>query len=69
MFYRVIANLNFTNEDEANDFYHDCQIALPKSETINPGQINEEKGTIHIERCHHDEHLNEHCELIAHETT
>lgn len=55
MFYRVHADLPFTDSDEANDFYHDCQVALPKASTIHPGEETEERGTILYEQCFHDE--------------
>lgn len=55
MFYRVTADLAFTEADEANDFYHDCQLALGKSQTINPGQKNQEKGAILLHQCFHDQ--------------
>lgn len=69
MFYRVTANLPFTDEDEANDFYHDCQVAIPKADTINPGQPNEEQGYIKLVKCHHDEDPNQPCELISEQHT
>lgn len=64
MFYRVVAILHFTEEDEAKDFYHDCEVALPKAETINPGQVNQEIGTILLSKCHHDEQPVLSCEQI-----
>lgn len=54
MFWRVHADLAFTVEDEANDFYHDCEVALPKASIINPDERNEERGTILLEKCFHD---------------
>ena len=36
MFYRVRADLSFTEWDEANDFFHDCQVALPKAKMALP---------------------------------
>lgn len=65
MFFRVIAIIPFTNQDEANDFYHDCELALPKGSTINPGRDNQEKGTILLEACYHDEEEPKGCETIA----
>lgn len=69
MFYRVFAFLNFKEPDEARDFYHDCQLALYKSNTINPGLINEEKGRIELQLCHHDETPHLSCEITAHQGT
>ena len=65
MFYRVMAVIPFTNQDEANDFYHDCELALPKGSTINPDTPQEEKGTIILEKCYHDEQEPKPCEIIA----
>lgn len=65
MFYRVTANLHFTIQDEANDFYHDCELALAKAQTINPGQLNQETGAIILQKCYHDENPNQPCEVIS----
>lgn len=69
MFYRVKAILNFTSEDEANDFYHDCELAIVKSETINPGQPTQEQGLIQLQHCYHDEVPGQECDLFDEETT
>lgn len=65
MFYRVRADLAFTEKDEANDFAHDCQVALPKANIINPGQENEERGYIMVEKCYHDEDPAKPCDLLG----
>lgn len=65
MFYRVDAVLLFTNEDEARDFYHDCEVALPKASVINPCQFNQECSTIGYHQCFHDEHPATPCDRIA----
>lgn len=64
MFYQVRANLFFADPDEAVDFYHDCQVALPKSSIIQPDEINEERGEISLEICHHDVTPPLPCELL-----
>jgi len=64
MFYRVTADLIFSVEDEATDFYHDCQLACPKSIAINEGQNNEERGHILYQRCFHNEVPSQPCEVI-----
>lgn len=64
MFYRVIAILPFTIEDEGRDFYHDCELALAKAVTINPGLLTEEKGRITLELCGHDQSPAKPCEVI-----
>jgi len=67
MFYRVRADLPFTIEDEATDFYHDCEIALPKASVVNPDALNEERGSILLEKCYHDEDPPRPCEVIEQE--
>lgn len=57
-------NLAFEEEDEAEDFYHDGQIALPKAKVINPGQPNEERGYILLQKCFHDDQPPSPCETI-----
>lgn len=69
MFYRVYAILNFTEEDEAADFYHDCEVAILKSQTINPGQPDAEQGYISLQHCYHDEHPGQPCDVIEDEHT
>ena len=64
MFYRVRADLAFTEPDEGYDFFQDCQIALSKANVINPGQPNEKRGSIMIERCYHDQDPVLPCEVI-----
>lgn len=48
MIYQVRANLYFTIEDEAVDFYHDCELALAKSTFINPDSENAEFSAIEL---------------------
>jgi len=55
MFYRVTADLLFTDEDEARDFFHDCQMACPKSMVVHPGEENEERGHCMLVACRHNE--------------
>lgn len=55
MLWRVHTDLAFDIEDEAHDFFHDCELAQAKSVTINPGQPNEERGYSYLEECHHDD--------------
>lgn len=64
MFYQVRANLHFTEEDEARDFYHDCELALAKSSVINPDSENIEFGTIELIDNNHDQDPNQPCEII-----
>jgi len=63
MKYQVRANLYFDERDEAEDFFHDCQLALPKSIVLNPATPNQEPGRIELLENHHDEDPNTPCEL------
>ena len=67
MFYQVRANILFSIEDEAVDFYYDCQIALPKGAVINPDQPNMEWSHIELLKNHHDTNPNQPCDVIASE--
>lgn len=64
MFYRVTADLLFEKEDEARDFFHDCELACPKSIIVHPGQPNEERGHCQLVHCRHDQDPNEPCDII-----
>jgi len=64
MIYQVRANLYFDDEDEARDFYHDCQVALGKAAVIHPGGLNEEFSLIELIENHHDEHPRAPCDCI-----
>ncbi|MBA7629605.1 hypothetical protein ES703_37105 [subsurface metagenome] len=65
MFYQVRANLLFTTQDEAKDFYHDCELALAKTSVINPQAENIELSVIELINNNHDQEPNQPCELIA----
>lgn len=65
MFYQVRAIIFFHSQDEATDFYHDCELALPKGDVMNPGQPDQECGIIDLIKCHHDEFPHEPCEVIS----
>lgn len=61
MIYQVNATLFFREEDEAKDFYHDCEKALPKAMTVNPDGENSEASIIELIDNHHDESPNASC--------
>lgn len=65
MLYQVRANLYFEEEDEATDFYHDCQLAFAKSTLVNPDSENEEASTIELIQNHHDEDPNGACNSVT----
>ena len=64
MIYEVRATLFFTSEDEAWDFYHDCELAFPRGIDINPDQINTEYSIIELIENHHDEDPRGPCDYI-----
>lgn len=66
MIYQVTATLFFEVEDEAVDFYHDCELAFAKSTIINPEAPNIEYSQISLIHNNHDLDPNQPCELIAH---
>jgi len=61
MIYQVRANLFFDKHDEAVDFYHDCEVAFPKSIIVNPNSENSEFATIELIENHHDDNPNSPC--------
>lgn len=55
MIYRVMADFFFPDQDEANDFFHDCEVAIARAITINPDLPDRKESTASIQECHHDE--------------
>lgn len=66
MIYEVTARFYFDEEDEAVDFFHDCELTLPKATIINPGQENEQPSYADLIICRHDTHPPEPCDLNQH---
>lgn len=64
MIYQVRANILFTEEDEARDFYHDCELALAKGTSINPAAENREISLIQLINNNHDQNPNQPCSLV-----
>lgn len=54
MIYQVRVTVFFDIEDEAQDFYHDCELALAKGTSINPSSPNAEFSTIERILSNHD---------------
>jgi len=69
MKHQVRANLIFTDEDEARDFYRDCELALAKTGLINPETENLEFSTIELISNNHDQEPNQPCKLLRSATT
>lgn len=55
MIYQVKAELYFKDRDQAVDFARTCQVTLDKTIVVNPGDINEQRSTVVLIECHHDE--------------
>lgn len=64
MIYQVRANLFFDVLDEAQDFFNDGIIALPKSIVVHPADPNYERPRLELIKCFHDETPTKPCELI-----
>jgi len=66
MIYEVRIRLFFDSEDEARDFYHDGEMAWPKSIPLNPDTPAQEPRSIELIENHHDEDPNAPCVVIEH---
>lgn len=64
MFYRVTLNLASKNEGIITGLAHHALALLDQTETINPGQENEELGYIQLEHCYHDEQPLKPCRIL-----
>lgn len=65
MIYQVRANILFTDQDEARDFFHDCELALDKGTTLNPDSENIEISIVELIANNHDQDPNEPCEILT----
>ena len=65
MIYQIRANLLFDIEDEANDFYHDCEIAQSKTIIVNPGTPEAEHSLIEKILSNHELNPNQPSILLA----
>lgn len=66
MIYEVRATMFFNEEDEANDFMHDCFSALPKAIVVKPGETDQQCSEADFIECRHDTNPNEPCTLVQH---
>lgn len=64
MIYQVTATMFFKDRDEASDFFHDCEVALPKATVVKLGQTDQECSRAVWDECHHDEQPPLPCEVI-----
>lgn len=66
MIYQITVNFFFSIEDEAKDFFHDCEIALPKTTVVKPGQPDQQCSEADRNDCNHDLTPPHSCILKAH---
>lgn len=65
MFFRLRISLSFDKQDIPERAREAALWLLDHAKTINPGQPNEEKGFIILEKCHHDLDPSKPCEVIV----
>jgi len=65
MFYRIRIDLSFPDEPPPGRIKELAATLLRQAVTINPGQPNQERGFILIERCYHDETPPRPCDLLT----
>ena len=66
MFYRLTANLNYTDYDPLNDLLEELARRFPQALTINPGGMNYEPSFYTVQRCFHDQDLTAECQVLEH---
>lgn len=66
MFYRLVVDLNFKQEDIPERAYRDAKWLLENAIIINRDQPNEERGYIELQQCFHDEEPTKPCTIIRH---
>lgn len=66
MIYEVRAVMFFDSENEARDFFHDCEIALPKATVVKPGQPDQQYSWADRLYCGHDKTPPTPCSLLDH---
>lgn len=64
MFYRVQMTLAFPERKEAEKSIEKALDIIGYAVVIHPGEINEERGFILIEKCYHDEDPPKPCEVV-----
>lgn len=69
MFWRIRIDLAFEKEASINAIKNTALDHFAKAFTINPGTPEEERGTIVLEKCYHNEHPPKPCQLIEEHLT
>jgi len=62
--YRVSLTLFFDEEEQARGAFDALARRKALFRTINPGKPNEEKSTLRLEKCYHDEPPPRSCEVV-----
>lgn len=65
MFYRVRIDLAYPQDTNPKAIEAHTKPLMAQAVIINPGQPNEEKGYITLEKCYHDEDPAKPCEIIS----
>lgn len=69
MLHRVQIDLAFPSKPDGSSLIAAAKAILNKAITINPGQLNQERGFIIFQECHHDENPPSECIMVQHYTT
>lgn len=64
MLYRITIDLSFVKAASAHAVKKTTLDHFKNAVTINPGELNEEKGFIVVQNCYHDETPPSPCEII-----
>lgn len=64
MFYRIRVDLAYPEDLNPKTILAFTKNLMPSAVVINSGQPNEERGSITLEKCYHDETPNQPCEII-----
>jgi len=64
MFYRIRVDLAYPQDINPKAILAHTKSLMPEAIVINPGQPNEESGSIILEECYHDEDPTKPCVLI-----
>lgn len=65
MLYRIRLDLAYPEDTNPKAIIAQTKSLMPQAVVINPGQPNEERGYIILEKCFHDEDPLKPCEVIA----
>lgn len=64
MFYRIRIDLAYPEDTNPISILAHTKGLMPGAVIINPGQDNEERGYILLEKCYHDESPTKECEIL-----